>query len=324
MALIALGFGLAKGRCAMGSGSRKPVLSKLVLTLIGSFLILTVSAASDALAQDTWSTTGSMSVGRAFAASATLLKDGRVLVAGGEDDSIGGTSAELYNPTTGTWSATGSMSVARFSHTATLLTDGRVLVVGGDSNGTSAELYSPTTGTWSPTGSTSVGRFGGTATLLTDGRVLVAGGGACSINSCTESGTRAELYNPTTGTWSPTGSTSVGRFGGTATRLPDGRVLVAGGGACSINSCTEFGTRAELYDPTTGTWSPTGSTSVGRVGGTATLLPDGQVLVAGGGLNGTSAELYDPTTGTWSPTGSMSVSNGGFFSTATLLLLDGR
>src|SRR5215470_20210211 len=136
MALIALGFGLAKGRCAMRSGSRKPVLSKLVLTLIGSFLILTVSAASDALAQDTWSATGSMSVGRAFTASATLLKDGRVLVAGGDDS---GTSAELYNPTTGTWSATGSMSVARFGQTATLLTDGRVLVVGGDSNGTSAE-----------------------------------------------------------------------------------------------------------------------------------------------------------------------------------------
>src|SRR5215470_4660268 len=123
MALIALGFGLAKGRCAMRSGSRKPVLSKLVLTLLGSFLILTVSAASDA-GEGTWSTTGSMSVPRE-GQTATLLLDGRVLVAGGcaGFDDFGNcnilASAELYNPATGTWSPTGSMSEGRSFATAT-------------------------------------------------------------------------------------------------------------------------------------------------------------------------------------------------------------
>ena len=290
--------------------SRTPPRSNPVRVLLGTFLILTVSAATDAMAAGTWSTTGSMTAARST--TATLLTDGRVLAAGGcgafdifDDCLTVLASAELYNPATGTWSATGSMSVARWFHTATRLLDGRVLVAGGfDSafaNLTSAELYDPATGTWSPTGSTSVGRFGFIATLLLDGRVLVAGGGA--------NGTSAELYDPATGTWSPTGSTSVGRFGFPATRLRDGRVLVAGGGANN--------TSAELYDPTTGTWSPTGSMSVGRFGFPATLLMDGRVLIVGGGANGTSAELYDPTTGAWSPTGSTS---GRFFSTATLLM----
>jgi hypothetical protein len=188
------------------------------------------------------------------------------------------TSAELYNPTTGTWSATGSTStrVCCFP-TATLLLDGRVLVAGIGSNFTSAELYNPTTGTWSPTGSTS-GRFFRAATRLQDGTVLVTGGGS--------TGTSAELYNPTTGTWSATGSTSVGFFG-PATLLQDGTVLV-------IDGFFPNGTSAELYNPTTGTWSATGSTSVCCFG-TATLLLNGRVLAAGGGSNGTSAEIFNPS-----------------------------
>jgi hypothetical protein len=275
---------------------RKQLRSNAVLTLLGSLLILTVAAASDAMAAGSWSPTGSMTVNRMFGYTATLLTDGRVLVVGGESPPVA--SAELYNPKNGTWSATGSMSVARSGHTATRLLDGRVLVAGGVTSGTSAELYDPTTGTWSRTGSTSVGSFGGLATLLLDGRVLVAH----------PDGTSAELYDPTTGTWSPTGSTSVGTFGFTATRLRDGRVLVTGAGAS--------GTSAELYDPTTGTWSPTGSMNVGWINfpPIATLLLDGRVLVAH--PDGTSAELYDPTTGTWSVTGSTSAC---CFGTATLL-----
>jgi galactose oxidase-like protein len=287
-------------------GPRKHLLGNPVLTLLGTFLILTVFAAPDAGAAGTWSPTGSLTVAR-FYSTATLLTDGRVLVAGGcgvLDDFVcftgtGLASAELYNPAAGTWSATGSMSIARIDHTATRLLDGRVLVAGGDSGGTSSELYDPATGTWSRTGSTSVGSFGSVATRLVDGRVLVSGGGS--------NRTSAELYNPTTGSWSPTGSTSVGRFGFLATRLLDGRVLVAGGGS--------NGASAELYNPTTGTWSPTGSMSVGSGAFFATLLLDGRVLVSGR----TSAELYDPTTGTWSPTGSTS----GLFLGAATRLLDG-
>jgi hypothetical protein len=273
--------------------SRTPPRSNPVRVLLGTFLILTVSAATDAVAAGTWSTTGSMTAARST--TATLLTDGRVLAAGGcgafdifDDCLTVLASAELYNPATGTWSATGSMSVARWFHTATRLLDGRVLVAGGfDSafaNLTSAELYDPATGTWSPTGSTSVGRFGFIATLLLDGRVLVAGGGA--------NGTSAELYDPITGTWSATGSTSF-LFSGPATLLMDGKVLVV----------ARFGTSAALYDPATGTWSATGSTSFGSFV-TATLLQDGRVLVAGGGgFEGGGVELYDPTTGMWSVAG---------------------
>jgi hypothetical protein len=271
-----------------------------------------VSAASDAVAAGSWSPTGSMTVARQEY-TATLLADGRVLVAGGcgafdlDENCVKVlTSAELYNPATGTWSATGSMVVGRVGHTATRLLDGRVLVAGGDSSGTSAELYEPTTGTWSRTGSTSVGRFGGLATLLLDGRVLVAGGGLGPND------TSVELFNPTTGTWSPTGSTSL-CCPSTATLLRDGRVLVTGVGA-NVTS-------AELFDPTAGTWSPAGSPG-GCCFPTATLLLTGQVLITGGGFTGTSAALYDPTTGTWSPTGNLSFGAG--CCAPPTLLTDGR
>jgi Kelch motif len=128
--------------------SRKPVLGKPVLTLLGSCLLLTVAAASDAMAGGTWSVTGSTTVNRGVPFTATLLTDERVLVAGGCAAFDNGdcpailASAELYNPATGTWSATGSMNYARLLHTATRLLDGRVLVTNG---GSQAELYDPTT-----------------------------------------------------------------------------------------------------------------------------------------------------------------------------------
>jgi hypothetical protein len=250
---------------------------------------------------------------------ATLLNNGKVLVAAGFGPGGALSSAELYDPATDTWSNTGSLSQQRQNATATLLRDGRVLVVGGFGRGggsslSSAELYDPATGTWSPTGSMGQARDTHTATLLPDGRVLVAGGEGANGAMLSS----AELYDPSTGIWSPTGSLSQAREFHTATVLPDGRVLEAGGysGGASRTRLSS----AELYDPATGTWSQTGSMSQGRSLHGAALLPNGKVLVAGGydgNVATASAELYDPSTGTWSPTGSLSQAR--YFHTVTAL-----
>ena len=290
--------------------------------------------------------TGSMTAERAYQ-TATLLADGRILMAGGWGSVRQGNltlqgevvaSAELYDPKTGTFSPTGSMTVPRNQHTATLLADGRVLILGGYGSGevlASAELYDPTTGTFSATGSMTVPREAHTATLLADGRVLIAGGDDGSNALAT-----AEIFDPKTFTFSPTGPMTTPRTEATATLLPDGRVLIVGGSGPLTSSPNQ--TSAELYDPKTGTFSATGSMRTARAGDydpktgtfsatgsmrtaraghTATLLSDGRVLVAGGsGTDGqglTSAELYDPQTGTFSVTGSMTA--GRFQQTATLL-----
>jgi hypothetical protein len=273
-----------------------------------------------------WEFTGSLNNPRSYH-TATLLSDGRVLVAGGAGPRPetfpypGVADAEIYDPATGNWTFTGTLNDARLLHTATLLFDGRVLVAGGwpdprTHHGIllSAELYDPATGNWTRTGGMHVGRAAHTATLLFDGRVLVVGsqrGGASS----------PELYIPATGTWGFTASTIYPHFGyHTATLLPNGMALVAGG----YDSSRHISANAELYDPATGAWTATGSLATARQDHTATLLANGKVLVEGGANNnGTlaSAELYDPATGNWTPTGSLNVAR--WRHTATLLS-DGR
>ncbi len=264
----------------------------------------------------TFSPTGSMSTAHQNH-TATLLSNGKVLIAGGMSGGSASTaqgSAEIYDPGSNTFSATGSMGTVRVYHTASLLSDGKVLIAGGGLNSglASVEIYNPTTGTFSPTVSMSTARYHHTATLLPNGKVLIAGG--MNNNSGPAQGS-AEIYNPTTGTFSPTGSMSTANWNHTATLLSNGKVLIAGGGATYPTDS------AELYDPATGTFSRTGSMNTTHTSHTATLLLNGKVLITGGIGNGLNplaiAELYDQGATIFSPTGSMSTARYGH--TATLL-----
>jgi hypothetical protein len=191
--------------------------------------------------------TGDLVVGGRWGCTATLLDDGTVLIAGGRDDEnvFDGfplNDAELFNPVTGTFRATGSTQF-RYDHTATLLNNGQVLVTGGF-NGSpiqDAELFDPTSGSFSLTGFMGSPRADHTATLLNDGTVLVAG--AFSFNGVIAS---AEVFDPTTGKFSPTGSMETGRFLHTSTRLANGEVLVTGGQS-TITIPEVFASSAELY-----------------------------------------------------------------------------
>jgi MYXO-CTERM domain-containing protein len=270
--------------------------------------------------------------------TATLLPGGKVLFAGGVNShnhyafevGTGLSTAELFDPVTGSFTTTSSMSIDRSDHTATLLPDGNVLIAGGlkhklnspqFGNGTlsSAEIFSSAIGSFMPVATTLTPRAGHTATHLYNGKILVVGG--TSTGSYESPGSplpTAELFDPMTKSWASVDAMSVARAEHTATLLQNGKVLVVGGGNVFVN-----GTRsAELFDPTTSTWTALPELTTARYRHTATLLPDGRVLVAGGesetlGQATSAAEVFDPQAGIWTTVGSMSGAR--FYHSATLV-----
>lgn len=242
---------------------------------------------------ESWTVTGSLTAaaGR-YNHTATLLPNGKVLAAGGTDDNgFSLATAELYDPASGTWTATGSFSTKRTNHTATLLPNGKVLIAGGlDTFGNaqvSAELYDPALGTWTGTGNLNFGRAAHTATLLSNGKVLVAGG---LHNGFIAS---AELYDPASGTWTTTSSLNTARDFHTATLLPSGQVLISSGGSSGISFSS-----AELYDVGLGfitpDWQP-------QIASATSPLTTGSSLILTGSLfqgisQGSGGNVLDSST----------------------------
>jgi len=260
---------------------------------------------------------------------AALLQDGRVLIAGG-DNRTGTvfTSAELFDPATRSFVATGELNQARKGATATLLPNGKVLIAGGQDTGgalSSAELYDPVARSFSLTGNMRTPRTQHTATLLPNGKVLLLG----SIKDTSS----AELFDPATGRFTATGSLGQARAHHTATLLPSGEVLVVGGtqvqppGGGGAPSAPVSLDSVEIYDPASGKFKNAGNLRVARDSHSATLLANGTVLVAGGyshGFDGDAqpewftmftAEQFHPSTSAWTPAASLEVDRAGHVAT---------
>lgn len=284
--------------------------SPLSVFVVAAALVVAINTVAFA-ASGTWAPTGGMLSAR-DGHTATLLVNGKVLVAGGTNNGVALNSAELYNRTTGTWTSTGSMHVARSQVRSVLLSNGSVLVVGGCVNDclsattNSAEIYNPTAGTFTATGSMLQARAEFGITLLANGQVLVVGG--CTgydANGCLAVTTKAEIYSPATGKWQATGALRGARHAMTATRLISGKVLVAGGATASMDALNS----TEIYDPIAKTWTLGPRMLTARSDYASIMLATGKVLFTGGeNINGVSinkAELYNPSSGIFTATGNM-------------------
>jgi len=264
----------------------------------------------------TWQATGSLPVATVFGSPPGLLAvlgDGRVLAAGGESPQAPALStAELYDPVAGMWTATGPTKVAGRARVLLVLPGGKALMAGGDTgNGActaDSEVYDPDAGAWSTTGPLGAPRCAGhLGVLLPTGKVLVAGGAEGPTGGSPYTST--ELYDPSAGTWSDTGSLHQMRVAPAGLiALPDGNALIVGGTTAAPVCDPSVLSTAELYDPASGAWTVTGSSPTPHGAGYVTLLGNGLVLAAGGQTCSTAnagAELFDPKAGTWTPTAPM-------------------
>lgn len=263
-------------------------------------------------ATKTWTTTnGALTadhVGTTLNGAAPVTPDGRVVIAGGANQAqtAGTAVTDVYNPSTGTWSAAAPMAQARTYSAQTVMADGRVLVAGGNTGGgstslASVEAYNTKTNTWTTLAPMAAGRSGAAAVTLADGKILVAGGTTTQGVALSS----AELYNPQTNTWTPTGAMTAAIYIPQMTLLSDGRVLIGGGRA--TNNAGSGTATAMIYDPATNTWTAAASMTTGRAVGSLHTLPDGRVLAVAGhsGSGGspvplTSVEIYNPTSNSWS------------------------
>jgi len=278
-----------------------------------------------------------------------VLPDGRALLTGGAAGENVGWSAfsstYIFDPTTGLWSRSGLLNTARTAVAATALADGRVLVAGGmfmDRTSPdpprlleTSELWDPGSGTWTRTGALVETRVGASAVTLADGRVLIVGG-AASLEGAPFEQESAEVYDPTTGRWSPAGTLATARSGFVLVALRDGGAIIAGGfGELGPTGYARLST-TERFDPVSNTWSAADDLPFPVAGAAAIRLPDGRVLLAGGSvrqaefndadpgtyISGLTADamLFDPETGRWTATTPMPSPRAG---ASAVLLADG-
>jgi hypothetical protein len=263
--------------------------------------------------------------------TATTLKDGRVLVVGGEFDSTDAVgdpvetdlaSTELFDPAAGRWTAGPPMPSPRSRHLALALADGRILVLGGivaDPNHLARHVhggatFDPGTSSWSPVPNLPGDPIPMVAVVLHDGRVLVLAVAEGATDP--SSPELVFVYDPLKNAWLTKRTYPMLRIGQTATVLADGTVLVAGGSR-AFTELPDPQPDAAIYEPASDRWTPIGPMAVTLFAHTATLLPDGRALLVGE----RNAELFDPTTRSWSVAASPLSTHGDHFA---LLLPDGR
>ena len=287
------GYMFRKSASWLGALNRRLRLT-LHLALALTFLMCALSVQQSGAS--TFSQQAEMSTTR-YGHTMTLLSNGKVLIAGGYDNSTYLNSAEIYDPATGMTTRTKNMKAARMNHSATLLVNGKVLLIGGrdgKSTVSSAEIFDPNKGTFTALPDVFVGRLGHLATLLPNGKVLIAGGSNDNAYVST-----AAIFDPETNKATPLSGMVAQRTGSTATALANGKVLIVGG-----MKDTAYVNSVELFDPQTGTFATLANQNIERFSHTATLLTDGKVLIAGGRTSSgisNSAIVFDPVTESFSP-----------------------